>query len=328
MAEMKVVEITPGVRGPEALVIATRARPEPGPGEVRIKVAAAGVNRPDVLQRMGLYPPPEGASDIPGLEVSGVVDALGEGADAAWLGARVCALLAGGGYGQWVTVDQRHLMPVPDHMALSDAAALPETVITVHANVFEAGGLKGGETLLVHGATSGIGVTAIALAKAAGARVVATSRGADKAEAARALGADVAIDASAGPWQAGAEAAGGADVILDMVGAGYARANLAVLKPGGRWVVIAFQSGALAEVDLMTLMRKQAVLTGSTLRARSDDEKARLIAQVRQRHWPLIDSGAARIPVSARFALDKAVDAHRLMEAGVHTGKIILDLEA
>jgi len=321
---MNVIEIVGG-RGPaEALVLAERPDPTPGPGQVRIRVAAAGVNRPDLLQRQGLYPPPPGAPDTLGLEAAGTVDALGSGVDRWAVGDRVCALLGGGGYADRVVVDARHVLPIPDGMDFVQAAALPETVFTVFANVFEAGGLKTGETLLVHGATSGIGVTAIQMAKAAGARVVATSRGADKAQAARDLGADLSLNAAVDDMAAAISAFGGADVVLDMVGADYAALNQGALNPGGRWVVIAALTGAVAQVDLMRLMLKRIVLTGSTLRARPADEKARLARAIEQAVWPWVAASHVRPPVEAVFPLAQAAQAHQRLEAGGHVGKIVL----
>lgn len=326
---MRIIEIDGGSGFAEALRLAERPDPLAGDGEIRIRVHAAGVNRPDLLQRAGAYPAPPGATDIMGLEVAGVVDQVGpdstSGSGARWrVGDRVCALLGGGGYAEYAVVDARHALPIPDGLDFIEAAALPETVFTVFANVFEAGGLKAGETLLIHGATSGIGVTAIQMAKAAGARVIATSRGAAKTAAALALGADVSIDASAGDLETAIRDAGGADVILDMVGAAYAEANLNALKPGGRWVVIATLSGALAQVDLMRIMTKQATLTGSTLRRRSADEKARLAAAVEAVVWPWVVSGAVRPPVEATFPLAETKLAHLRLEAGEHVGKIVL----
>jgi putative PIG3 family NAD(P)H quinone oxidoreductase len=323
---MRVIEIEDGKGPATALKVADRTDPVAGPGEIRIRVRAAGVNRHDLLQRQGLYPPPPGASDILGLEVAGEVDQVGKGVDRWHIGDRVCALLGGGGYATFAVVDARHALPVPGGLDFTDAAALPETVFTVFANVFEAGRLQSGETLLVHGATSGIGVTAIQMAKAHGAQVVATSRTAAKADAARALGADISLDASAQDLSARLVDTGGADVILDMVGAAYAEANQAALRPGGRWVVIATQSGTLAQVDLLLLMMKQAVLTGSTLRRRSSDEKARLTSAIESRVWPWIASGAVRPPVDATFPLDQAALAHLRLEAGEHVGKIVLTL--
>lgn len=325
---MRVIEIEGGTGPAEALRAAERPDLQAGPGEIRIWVRAAGVNRPDLLQRTGGYPPPPGASDIMGLEVAGEVDQVVASADGTaprWrVGDRVCALLAGGGYAEQAVVDARHALPIPEDLSFVQAAALPETAFTVFANVFETGALKPGETLLIHGATSGIGVTAIQMAKAAGARVIATSRGAAKAEAALKLGADVSLDASAVDLASAIAEAGGADVILDMVGAAYAETNLKALRTGGRWVVIATLSGALAEVDLMRVMLKQATLTGSTLRRRSADEKARLAAAVEARVWPWVVAGAVRPPVEATFPLSETKLAHLRLEAGEHVGKIVL----
>ncbi|WP_313105667.1 NAD(P)H-quinone oxidoreductase [Brevundimonas sp.] len=321
---MRVIEIEGGKGPAEALRLAERPLPEPAPREIRIHVRAAGVNRPDIVQRNGLYPAPPGASDILGLEVAGEVDAVGDGVTRWRVGDRVCALLGGGGYADCAVVDARHVLPVPDGLDFIQAAALPETAFTVFANVFEGGGLKAGETLLIHGATSGIGVMAIQMAKAAGARVIATSRGAAKAEAARALGADVSLDATNGDLLDAIKAAGGADVVLDMVGADYAELNLNALRPGGRWVVIATLTGALAQIDLMRVMLKRIVLTGSTLRSRPADEKARLTAAVEQTVWPWIASGAVQAQVQATYPLDQAAAAHQRLEAGDHVGKIVL----
>ncbi len=321
---MRVIEIAGGAGSAEALTVAERPDPVAGPGQIRIRVRAAGVNRPDLVQRMGLYPPPPGASDILGLEVAGEIDQVGEGAARWAVGDHVCALLGGGGYADYAVVDARHALPIPADLDFVQAAGLPETVCTVFANVFEAGALKVGETLLVHGATSGIGVTAIQMARAAGARVVATSRGADKAAAARALGADLSLDAHSDDLEAAIAAFGGVVVVLDMVGADYAALNQAVLKPFGRWVVIAAQSGARAEIDLMRLMLKRIVLTGSTLRARPADEKARLIAAVEAVAWPWVASGQVRPPVETTFPLQDAKAAHLRLEAGGHVGKVVL----
>lgn len=321
---MRVIEIAGGSGGPEALVVARRPTPEPGKGQVRIRVRAAGVNRPDVLQRRGLYAPPPGVTDVPGLEVAGEVEAVGDGVSRWSIGDRVCALLSGGGYAEAAVADAGNCLPMPEGVDFVQAAALPETVLTVWANVFEAGGLKAGETLLVHGATSGVGVTAIQMARAAGARVVTTSRGADKAEAARALGVDMAIDASAGDWAAAVEAEGGADVALDMVGAAYAEGHLRALKPGGRWVVIAVQGGSRIEIDLARIMLRRLTLTGSTLRSRPVAEKARLATAVERTAWPWVAAGRVRPPIAEVLPLDQAAAAHRLMEAGRHVGKIVL----
>ena len=321
---MRVVEIAGGSGSAESLVLSERPDPVAGPGQIRIRVRAAGINRPDILQRLGRYPAPPGASDILGLEVAGEVDQIGAGVARWSVGDRVCALLGGGGYAGLAVVDARHALPVPAQVDFVQAAALPETVCTVFANVFESGALKAGETLLIHGATSGIGVTAIQMAKAAGATVIATSRGAAKAEAAGRLGADLSLDAAADDMEAAIRAFGGADVVLDMVGADYAALNQAALNPFGRWVVIATQSGALAEVDLARLMMKRITLTGSTLRARPADEKARLIAAVEATAWRWVVSGAVRPPVEATFPLEQASAAHLRLEAGGHVGKIVL----
>lgn len=321
---MRVIEIE-GVAGPaEALRIAELPDPVAEAGQVTIRVHAAGINRPDLLQRNGGYPPPPGASDVLGLEVAGEIETVGEGVTRWAVGNRVCALLGGGGYAERAVVDARHVLPIPAGLDFVQAAVLPETVFTVFANVFEAGGLKAGETLLIHGATSGIGVTAIQMAKAAGARVIATSRGPEKTAAARALGADMSLDARSDDLAAAIADAGGADVLLDMVGRDYAELNLKALKPGGRWVVIASLSGSKVEVDLMRIMLKRLVLTGSTLRSRAADEKARLTAAVEATVWPWVASGAVRPPVQATFALAQAAEAHRALEAGDHIGKFVL----
>jgi putative PIG3 family NAD(P)H quinone oxidoreductase len=321
---MRIVEITGGSGPAGSLVPAERPDPVAGPGQIRIRVHAAGVNRPDILQRMGLYPAPAGAPDILGLEVAGEVDQLGDGVSRWKVGDRVCALLGGGGYAELALVDARHALPLPSGLDFIAAAGLPETLCTVFANVFESGALKAGETLLIHGATSGIGVTAIQMARAAGAKVIATSRGAAKAGAARRLGADLSLDATADDMEAAIRAFGGADVVLDMVGADYAVLNQAALNPFGHWVVIATQSGALAQVDLARLMMKRITLTGSTLRPRSADEKARLIAAVEATAWPWVASGGVRPPVEATFPLYQASAAHLRLEAGGHVGKIVL----
>lgn len=324
---MKAIGIEGGDGPAEALKLVARPSPSPGAGEVRIRVRAAGVNRPDLLQRQGRYPPPPGASDTLGLEVAGEIDAVGEGVEQWRVGDRVCALLGGGGYAEQAVADARHVLPLPSGCDWVQAAALPETVFTVWANVFEAGGLKAGETLLIHGAASGIGVTAIQMAKAAGARVVATSRGADKARAARDLGADVSLDALTDDLAARISAEGGADVALDMVGAAYAELNLKALRPGGRWVVIATLTGARAEVDLMRIMLKRLVLTGSTLRSRSADEKARLAKAVETVVWPWIEQGKVAPRIEATYPLARAAEAHARLEAGGHVGKIVLTVD-
>ena len=321
---MRAVEISGGAGPAEALRLGERPDPVAGPGQIRIRVRAAGVNRPDLLPRQGRYPPPPGAPETLGLEVAGEVDQIGEGVSRWSVGDPVCALLGGGGYAEYAVVDARHALPIPSGLDFVQAAALPETVCTVFANVFEAGALQPGETLLVHGATSGIGVTAIQMTKAAGAQVIATSRGAGKARAAGALGADLSLDAGVHDLEAEIRAFGGADVVLDMVGAEYAALNQAALKPFGRWVVIATQSGGRADIDLGRLMMKRIVLTGSTLRGRPADEKARLIAAVESTAWPWVTRGLIRPPVDATFPLEQASAAHLRLEAGGHVGKIVL----
>jgi NADPH2:quinone reductase len=323
---MRVIEIEGGSGPAEALRVAERPDPVAGAGQVVIRVRAAGVNRPDLLQRLGAYPPPPGASDILGLEVAGEIAQVGAGVTRWRIGDRVCALLGGGGYAEQALVDARHVLPIPEGLDFVQAAALPETVFTVFANVFEGGALKAGETLLIHGATSGIGVMAIQMAKAAGATVIATSRGADKARAAAGLGADVSLDAKADDLEARIKAAGGADVVLDMVGKDYAALNLHSLKAGGRWVVIASLTGAKVEMDLQRIMLKRLTLTGSTLRSRSADEKARLTAAVEATAWPWIVSGAVRPPIHAVYPLAQAADAHAALEAGAHIGKVMLEV--
>lgn len=311
-----------GGKGPaSALKLIRLPIPEPGPGQILIQVKAAGVNRPDLLQRAGFYPPPPGAPDTMGLEVAGVVaKAAGR-----WrVGDRVCALLGGGGYAEYAVVDARHALPIPGKLGFEDAAGLPETVFTVYANVFEHGGLKAGETLLVHGATSGIGVTAIQMAKAAGAKVIATARGADKAKAARALGADVAVDASTEDFAAIATREGGVDVVLDMVGGDYFPKNLDALNVGGRIVHIAALSGGEITVPVFRIMQKRAVITGSTLRPRDADEKARLTAEVERVVWPWVASGKFKAQVDKTFPLAEAGAAQAYLEAGAHVGKVIL----
>ncbi|MET3526943.1 NAD(P)H-quinone oxidoreductase [Phenylobacterium koreense] len=311
-----------GGRGPaENLKPVTIPRPIPGPGQILIKVEAAGVNRPDIAQRRGAYPPPPGAPDTPGLEVAGeVVAAAGR-----WkVGDKVCALLGGGGYAEYAACDARHALPIPQGLSLLEAAALPETVFTVFANVFEHGSLKAGETLMVHGATSGIGTTAIQMAKAAGARVIATARGADKAAEAKRLGADISVDTTSEDFAQVAKEAGGVDVILDMVGGDYFAKGLDALKTGGRMVFIAAQGGGEVALPISRLMMKRAVLTGSTLRPRDADEKARLAAEVEKVVWPWIAQGKLRPLVDKTFPLTDAAGAHAFLEGGAHVGKVML----
>ncbi len=323
--DMMTAAVVEGGKGPaEALKAAQIPTPKPGPGEILIRVRAAGVNRPDIIQRMGFYPPPPGSPDTLGLEIAGEVAALGEGAGRWRIGDEVCALVGGGGYAQYCRVDARHALPIPKGLSLIEAAALPETAFTVFTNVFEGGALKSGETFVVHGATSGIGVMAIQMAKAAGARVIATGRGADKAAEALRLGADLSIDTKAEDFVERIKADGGADVILDMVGGDYTPRNLDCLKPLGRNVLIATQAGAKAEINLMQVMQKRLVLTGSTLRPRAADEKARLAAAVEARVWPWIEAGKIKPIIDKTFPLAEAGAAHAHVESGGHVGKVVL----
>ena len=324
--QMTRIAIRGGKGDADALFPETVPTPGPGPGEILIQVRAAGVNRPDLLQRRGLYPPPPGAPDTLGLEVAGEVAALGPGASRWRIGDRVCALLGGGGYAGFVAVDARQALPVPDGLDMVQAAALPETVFTVFSNVFERARLQPGETLLVHAATSGIGVTAIAMARAAGCRVIATGRGADKAAAARRLGADLALDVTAQDFVAEVQRAGGADVVLDMVGGDYLARNIAALNPDGRIAQIAFLGGSKVEVDLLPMLIKRLSFTASTLRARPAEEKGRLAAEIEARVWPWVASGQLRLPVDRTFRLDEAAAAHAHLEAGEHIGKVVLSV--
>ncbi len=300
--------------------------PTPAASEVLIRVRAAGVNRPDLLQRKGAYPPPPGAPDTLGLEVAGEVAALGVGAPRWRVGDEVCALLGGGGYAEYVAVDARQCLPIPAGVDMLQAAALPETVFTVFSNVFERAGLKPGETLLVHGATSGIGVTAMAMAKAAGARVIATGRGADKARAALRLGADIAIDACTQDFVAEVKAAGGADVVLDMVGGDYIQKNIEALNPDGRIAQIAFLAGPEVKLNLFAMLMKRLTFTASTLRARPAEEKGRLAAAIEARAWPWVASGHLRPPIDKVFPLREAAVAHAYLETGEHVGKVVLQV--
>ncbi|WP_407049611.1 NAD(P)H-quinone oxidoreductase [Methyloraptor flagellatus] len=313
--------------GPEALVPETRAVPVPGEKEILVKVAAAGVNRPDVLQREGSYPPPKGASDIPGLEVAGTVVALGPAVTRWALGERVTALVAGGGYAEFAVVPEETALPVPKGLSTVEAAAIPETFFTVWSNVFDRAGLKPGEVFLVHGGTSGIGTTAIQLAKSFGATVIATAGSAEKCAACRDLGADLAIDYRAQDFVQEVKTftqGRGANVILDMVGGDYIEKNHEAAAVEGRIVQIAFLRGAKVEVNFTRLMLKRLVHTGSTLRAREVPFKAAIAASLREKVWPLIEAGAVKIPVDSTFPLAAAADAHRRMETSAHVGKIVL----
>jgi NADPH2:quinone reductase len=318
---------TPG--GPEALVPVERPVPVPGAGEILVKVAAAGVNRPDVMQRKGLYPPPPGASDIPGLEISGEVVALGEGVTRWKLGDKVCALVSGGGYAQYCLADEGSALPVPAGLSMVEAAALPETFFTVWTNVFDLAGLKAGERFLVHGGTSGIGTTAIQLAKAFGATVFTTAGSAEKCEVCRQLGADVAIDYKTEDFVAVVkEKTGGkgVNVILDMVGGSYIARNYEAAAPQARLVQIAFMEGSKVQIDFMRLMLKRLSHMGSTLRSRPKAEKAAIAASLVEKVWPLIEAGKVKPVMDQSFPLEKASEAHARMETSAHIGKIMLSV--
>ncbi|GGG90981.1 NAD(P)H quinone oxidoreductase [Glycocaulis albus] len=310
--------------GPDALRVEEITLDPPGPGEILIRIAAAGVNRPDVIERMGFYPPPSGAPKGLGLEVSGTVLALGEGVSGFDTGQSVCALVAGGGYADIARAPAGSVLPVPEDMDIIAAAGLPETVFTVWTNVFEAGALKPGERLLVHGGSSGIGTTAIQMAKAHGAIVMATAGSTDKCDICRRLGADHVFNYREDAWVEGVKAAGGADVILDMVGGDYVAKNLAVLNRFGRLVQIAFLKGSRVEVDLMGLMLKRQTVTGSTLRARSAGEKAALAQAVRVHVWPWIEAGKVKPLIDSTYALADVAKAHERMDSMAHSGKILL----
>jgi len=328
---MHVVEIAaPG--GPEVLRIADRPVPDAGPGEVLIRTEAAGVNRPDVLQRMGRYPPPKGASDIPGLEVAGTIVATADGAASAdgrllAAGDRVCALVAGGGYAEYVAAPGPQCLPWPRRCGAIEAAALPETFFTVWTNLFNRGRLVAGETVLVHGGSSGIGTTAIQLARAFGAQVLATAGSAEKCQACERLGAGRAIDYRRENFvEVVRDLTGGRgiDVILDIVGGEYTARNLEALALEGRLVVIGLLGGAQAAISLTPILQRRLTVTGSTLRPRSVAEKGAIARALLERVWPLLDAGTVAPVVHATFPLERAGDAHRLMESSAHVGKIVL----
>jgi NADPH2:quinone reductase len=315
--------------GPDMLVPQERPVPPPGEHEVLVKVAAAGVNRPDVMQRKGLYPPPPGATDIPGLEIAGEVVALGAKVERWKPGDKVMGLVVGGGYAQFCPVHESHALPIPDNLSMLEAAAIPETFFTVWHNVFERGALKTGETLLVHGGSSGIGTAAIQLAKASGARVIITAGTPDKCRACRALGADVAINYKDEDFVAASKAATqgrGADVILDMVGGDYIERNYEAAAVEGRVVQIAFVGSPKATVDFRRIMLKRLTHTGSTLRARSVEDKGAIARAVEQHVLPLIVAGRVKPVIDSSFALDEAALAHARMESSAHIGKIVLTL--
>jgi putative PIG3 family NAD(P)H quinone oxidoreductase len=323
---MIAIEIsTPGE--PDVLVPVERPRPSPAAGEVLIKVAGAGVNRPDVFQRRGRYPPPPGASDIPGLEVSGVVDALGADVRDFRVGDAVCALVAGGGYAEYCTAPVPQCLPAPRGLDLASAGAIPETFFTVWTNVFERGRLQAGESLLVHGGSSGIGTTAIQLARARGSRVYATAGSPEKCAACERLGAERAIDYRREDFLAVVrERTGGrgVDVVLDMVGGDYFARNIDALALEGRLVEIATLQGVKADLNIQTIMQRRLTITGSTLRARPVAEKGAIARAVHEHVWPLLESGTVKPIIHATFPLRAAAEAHRLMESSAHIGKLVL----
>ena len=324
MNHMKAISIRePG--GPEVLSLGDIERPEAGVGQILIEVAAAGVNRPDILQRQGGYPPPAGAPLTPGLEVAGEVVALGQGVKRYHLGDKVCALVPGGGYAEYAVAAEDNVLPVPTGLSMIEAAAIPETYFTVWTNVFQRGGLKAGEKLLIHGGSSGIGTTALQLAKQFGAYVIVTAGSDEKCKQCLALGADVAINYRAQDFVAEMEKADlKADVILDMVGGDYVARNLKVAALNGRIVQIAFQQGSKIEADFLPIMLKRLTYTGSTLRPRTVAEKAIIARELEEKVWPLLAAGKCLPQIFKTFALADAVEAHLLMESSAHVGKIVL----
>ncbi|CAI0819862.1 Beta-ketoacyl-acyl-carrier-protein synthase I [Serratia entomophila] len=325
---MKAIEIDhPGE--PEVLVLTDRPLPAPQQGEILVKVAAAGVNRPDVLQRRGQYAPPPGASDIPGLEIAGEVVALGEGATKYAIGDRVCALIAGGGYAEYCKVHESNALPVPAGFSMAEAAAIPETFFTVWVNLFQRGHLKAGETVLIHGGTSGIGTVATLLAKAFCAHVITTVGSEEKRQASLALGADVAINYRSEDFVERTHSATdgrGADVIVDLIAGDYLAKNYQAAAMEGRIVQIGTQNGVVKELNLMPLLLKRLTHTGSTLRSRSVEDKAQIAAELREKVWPLLERGVLKPQIFKTFALEQAAQAHALMESSVHIGKIVLTL--
>lgn len=323
---MRAVEISePG--GPEVLRPVTKPVPVPGHGQIIIRVAYAGVNRPDALQRAGLYAPPASASPLPGLEAAGTVVEIGPGVTRWSIGDRVTALLPGGGYAEYVATQEHHALPVPEGMSLREAACLPETCFTVWSNVVMRGGLKAGERFLVHGGSSGIGTTAIQIAKALGARVFTTAGSDDKCRACEELGADKALNYRTGDYVAMMLDEGGAQLILDMVGGPYLPRNIKALATEGRLVQIAFLQGAKVELNFSEVMMRRLTITGSTLRPQSDLSKARIAAEVEANVWPMIAAGKLRPVMDSEFALEDAAKAHARMESSGHVGKIVLKVE-
>ena len=310
-----------------ALVPGQRSLPQPGYGEVLISVKAAGVNRPDIMQRMGLYPPPDGASDLPGLEVAGEIVAVDAAVNSFKLGDQVCALVAGGGYAAYCLAHAEHCLPVPGGFTMIEAASLPECFFTVWTNVFDRGGLRAGESFLVHGGSSGIGTTAIQLAAHFGARVFATAGSKEKCHACERLGAEKAINYQEEDFVEivhGLTSNHGVNVILDMVGGSYINRNIEALSQNGRLVLIAFLDGSKVNVDLMPVLRKWLTITASTLRPRSVAEKQHIAESLQERVWPLLESGKIRPEIGAIFPLGEAGKAHKLMESSRHIGKIML----
>ncbi len=315
--------------GPEVLVPGTRPLPVPGAGEVLLKVSAAGVNRPDVFQRKGLYPPPAGASDILGLEVSGEVLVLGDGVSGFSPGDKVCALLSGGGYAEYAVAPEPQCLPIPAGLSMLEAAALPETFFTVWSTVFETGGLRPGETLLVHGGSSGIGTAAIQLASALGATVYTTAGSREKCRACEDLGAVLAVNYREQDFvEVLREASGGrgVDLVLDMVAGSYLERNVSLAAVDGRIVIIAFLGGSRAEMDWRPVMVKRLMITGSTLRPRTVAEKGAIAQALKENVWPLLESGRVRPVISEVFPLERAAEAHLLMESSEHIGKIMLEV--
>lgn len=322
----EVIITTPGAAS--VLQLRQAPVPTPGPGEVLVRVQAAGINRPDVLQRLGLYPMPPGVTPVPGLEVAGVIAALGAGVSGLRLGQRVCALTNGGGYAEYCLVPASQCLPIPDGLSATQAAAIPETYFTVWANLFQMGRAQAGDTVLVHGGTSGIGTTAIQLAREFGARVLATAGSADKCLAIAELGGEAINyrEADFATVVMNKTDGHGADVILDIMGGPYLPGNVATLARDGRLVVIGFMGGRSGELDLQTLILKRGVITGSTMRARTSAEKAVIAAELRDKVWPVLAAGRCLPLVHQVFPLARAADAHRLMESGEHIGKIVLSV--
>jgi len=317
--------------GPDVLQWAEAPMPILATGDVLIKVAAAGLNRADLLQRQGKYPPPPGASPIIGMEVSGAIAALGPNVKRWKVGDKVCALLSGGGYAEYVAVPEGQCLPAPANLSLTEAAALPECIVTVWANVFEIAALKPGETILVHGGSSGIGTTAIQMAKILGAKIFVTVGSEAKAEACRKLGVDLVINYKTEDFAAAVLSATnncGVDIVLDMVGGDYLARNLSALAPFGRHVSIATQQGSKANVDLRPIMQKRLIVTGSTLRGRAAEEKARLVQEVEAKVWPWVISGQLKPLIYKVFPIKNATEAHKVMETGAHIGKIVLEVAA